>query len=120
MAEIALSFDNGPDPAATPRILEILARRGVTACFFVVGAKAARPDGRALMRDARAGHRIGGYPQKHSVSPRTERSADPGSRATGSGLAGDSGPRLSLRSARGGMEGILPISVGILEFSATG
>ena len=67
MAEIALSFDNGPDPAATPRVLDILARRGAAACFFVVGAKAARPDGRALMRDARAaGHRIGNHTWSHN------------------------------------------------------
>ena len=67
MAEIALSFDNGPDPAATPRILEILARRDVTACFFVVGSKAATPDGEALVRDAHAvGHRIGNHTWSHS------------------------------------------------------
>src|SRR6516162_11861324 len=36
---VALTFDDGPHPRWTPRILEILARRGVRATFFVVGRK---------------------------------------------------------------------------------
>jgi len=37
MGDVALSFDNGPDPAVTPMVLDVLARRGVKASFFVLG-----------------------------------------------------------------------------------
>ncbi|MGA7830469.1 MAG: polysaccharide deacetylase family protein, partial [Terracidiphilus sp.] len=33
--ELALTFDDGPNPAWTPRLLEILARRQVRATFFI-------------------------------------------------------------------------------------
>jgi peptidoglycan/xylan/chitin deacetylase (PgdA/CDA1 family) len=39
---IALTFDDGPDPTWTPRILDILARYHVRATFFVVGSQVAR------------------------------------------------------------------------------
>lgn len=42
---VALTFDDGPTPAGTPHILDILARERVPAAFFVIGANAARwPD----------------------------------------------------------------------------
>lgn len=68
MADIALTFDNGPDPAATPSVLDTLARREVSACFFVIGSKAATPDGRTLMQQAHAaGHRIGNHTWTHGT-----------------------------------------------------
>src|SRR5580704_754032 len=36
---VALTFDDGPHPRWTPAILELLARRGLRATFFVVGRK---------------------------------------------------------------------------------
>jgi peptidoglycan/xylan/chitin deacetylase (PgdA/CDA1 family) len=39
---IALTFDDGPDPDFTPRVLDLLAARGVRATFFLVGERAAR------------------------------------------------------------------------------
>ncbi|MEJ2862419.1 bifunctional polysaccharide deacetylase/glycosyltransferase family 2 protein [Actinomycetospora flava] len=49
---VALTFDDGPDPTWTPRVLEVLRRHQVPATFFVVGSNAARhPD---LLRDIRA------------------------------------------------------------------
>ncbi len=39
---VALTFDDGPNPDATPRILDILAREGVAATFFVLGRHAER------------------------------------------------------------------------------
>lgn len=56
--EVALTFDDGPSPATTPRVLELLANAGVRATFFVVGRKAlAHPQ---LVREiAAAGHEIG-------------------------------------------------------------
>src|SRR5262249_1850539 len=38
---VALTFDDGPDPVWTPKILAILQRKHVPATFFLVGAHAA-------------------------------------------------------------------------------
>ncbi len=38
---VALTFDDGPDPATTPPLLDLLAEKGrVTAAFFLAGARA--------------------------------------------------------------------------------
>jgi peptidoglycan-N-acetylglucosamine deacetylase len=42
---VALTFDDGPDPEVTPRLLDLLGRHAVSATFFVTGEKAQRhPD----------------------------------------------------------------------------
>src|SRR6185312_6249963 len=52
---VALTIDDGPDPAVTPRLLDVLARRGVRATFFVLTDKAGLAPG--LVRRAVAeGH----------------------------------------------------------------
>lgn len=38
--EIALTFDDGPDPVYTPRLLDLLRRHGAKATFFLVGSHA--------------------------------------------------------------------------------
>lgn len=55
---VALTYDGGPDPVWTPRLLDLLRKHHAHATFFVQGAQAARyPD---LMRRIRAeGHEIG-------------------------------------------------------------
>jgi peptidoglycan/xylan/chitin deacetylase (PgdA/CDA1 family) len=62
--ELALTFDDGPNPAWTPRLLEILARRQVRATFFIVGSRAENePD---LVRQiVAAGHLIGNHSWSH-------------------------------------------------------
>jgi peptidoglycan/xylan/chitin deacetylase (PgdA/CDA1 family) len=66
--QVTLSFDNGPEPDATPRVLETLARFGLKASFFVLGAKLADPARRALAARARAeGHWIGNHTKTHAV-----------------------------------------------------
>lgn len=62
---VALTFDDGPDPEVTPRLLELLARHGVTATFFVIGSRAERyPD---IMRAILAGgHTVGNHSYSHS------------------------------------------------------
>jgi peptidoglycan/xylan/chitin deacetylase (PgdA/CDA1 family) len=61
---LALTFDDGPDPLWTPAILEVLARHGVHATFFVTGAQAARHPG--LLHDVLArGNEIGHHTATH-------------------------------------------------------
>ncbi|WIM99650.1 bifunctional polysaccharide deacetylase/glycosyltransferase family 2 protein [Actinoplanes oblitus] len=55
---IALTFDDGPDPAWTPAVLEVLARYRVHATFFQVGAQINRyPE--ITRRVVDAGHEVG-------------------------------------------------------------
>jgi cellulose synthase/poly-beta-1,6-N-acetylglucosamine synthase-like glycosyltransferase/peptidoglycan/xylan/chitin deacetylase (PgdA/CDA1 family) len=55
---VALTFDDGPDPVWTPRILDVLRRNHVHATFFVVGTEvAAHPD--LARRIVAEGHQIG-------------------------------------------------------------
>jgi peptidoglycan-N-acetylglucosamine deacetylase len=66
--KLTLSFDNGPDPHVTPRVLDVLARRGLRAHFFVVGKQAAEAAGRALVERARdEGHLAGNHSYSHAV-----------------------------------------------------
>jgi peptidoglycan/xylan/chitin deacetylase (PgdA/CDA1 family) len=66
--QVTLTFDNGPDPAATPRVLDVLAKRGVAATFFVLGSKLADPAQRALAKRAHGeGHWIGNHTMTHST-----------------------------------------------------
>lgn len=62
--EIALTFDDGPDPEVTPRILELLARHGARASFFLIGCHAhAHPD---LVEDILAGgHSVENHTETH-------------------------------------------------------
>jgi peptidoglycan/xylan/chitin deacetylase (PgdA/CDA1 family) len=61
---VALTFDDGPDPQVTPRVLDLLDRYQARATFFVIGAKAARhPE---LVRELAArGHTLGNHSQTH-------------------------------------------------------
>lgn len=61
---IALTFDDGPDPQWTPRVLDILREKGVKATFFVVGANAARYPG-LVQRIVSEGHTIGNHTYFH-------------------------------------------------------
>jgi cellulose synthase/poly-beta-1,6-N-acetylglucosamine synthase-like glycosyltransferase/peptidoglycan/xylan/chitin deacetylase (PgdA/CDA1 family) len=61
---MALTFDDGPDPTWTPRILDMLGKHQVTATFFVVGAQVARHPELAG-RIARDGHEIGAHTFTH-------------------------------------------------------
>lgn len=62
--EIALTYDDGPNPTATLQLLEVLARHGVRATFFLIG-RYVRP-GSAIVREiAAAGHVIGNHSMTH-------------------------------------------------------
>ena len=63
---VALTFDDGPDPVVTPRILDVLAAHGARATFFVLGERAARhPD--VIRRIARDGHTVATHTQHHRL-----------------------------------------------------
>lgn len=63
-SEIAITIDDGPDPAVTPALLDLLDRRGAKATFFCIGARAAQHPG--LCREiVRRGHEIGNHSQHH-------------------------------------------------------
>jgi peptidoglycan-N-acetylglucosamine deacetylase len=61
---VALTFDDGPNPDATPRILDVLAREGVYATFFMLGRHVERWP--SIASDvARAGHRVANHGYHH-------------------------------------------------------
>jgi cellulose synthase/poly-beta-1,6-N-acetylglucosamine synthase-like glycosyltransferase/peptidoglycan/xylan/chitin deacetylase (PgdA/CDA1 family) len=62
--EIALTFDDGPDPIWTPRILEVLRRHNIKATFFMIGEQVAEyPD---IVREVyRDGEEIGNHSFTH-------------------------------------------------------
>lgn len=64
----ALTFDDGPHPVYTPRLLDILERHGARATFFMVGKSASmHPD--LVRRVAQAGHAIGNHSWNHQSLP---------------------------------------------------
>ena len=62
--EIALTFDDGPNPAVTPRLLEVLARAEVRGTFFLIGGFVRQcPE---LVREIfAAGHLVGNHTMTH-------------------------------------------------------
>ena len=62
--QIALTFDDGPNDAATPELLDVLARHGVRATFFAIGNLVRqRPETtRAVVA---AGHLLGNHTMSH-------------------------------------------------------
>jgi peptidoglycan-N-acetylglucosamine deacetylase len=65
--EVWLTIDDGPDPASTPKVLELLRRHGARATFFVVGNQvASHPD--LARRIVAEGHTIGNHTQTHPAA----------------------------------------------------
>ncbi len=91
--EVVLTFDDGPLPPYTDRVLDILAHECVQATFFLVGQMvAANPQ--IARRIYAAGHTIGNHTQNHVIhfdqisEPRAEHEIDAGM-ATISAALGD-------------------------------
>src|SRR5215211_6897885 len=61
---IALTFDDGPDPEWTPKILDVLAKHGAHGSFFVIGARVAENPG-LTRRILREGNEIGNHTYTH-------------------------------------------------------
>lgn len=66
--EVYLTFDDGPDPASTPWLLELLASHGVVATFFLIGSQATRNED-LVQEICRAGHSIGNHSWNHWPLP---------------------------------------------------
>ncbi len=62
--KLALTFDDGPDPTWTPRVLDVLKRYNVHAAFMVIG-EAAQDHVGLLKRYLREGHEIGNHTFTH-------------------------------------------------------
>ncbi len=70
--ELALTFDDGPNPVWTPRLLELLASHDIRVTFFLLGSHAhAAPD--LVRRIVAAGHLVGNHSWDHpnlALTPR--------------------------------------------------
>ncbi len=67
--QIALTFDDGPHPTFTPRILAILRKYNVKATFFVVGTQVEKyPD--LVRAEVNEGHSVGNHTYHHVSLPK--------------------------------------------------
>jgi peptidoglycan/xylan/chitin deacetylase (PgdA/CDA1 family) len=65
--EIALTFDDGPDPLITPQVLDLLDRHGAKASFFCIGEKAAaHPE--IITAIVRRGHCVENHTNRHPLA----------------------------------------------------
>lgn len=62
--EVSLTFDDGPDPRVTPRVLDLLDRAGMKATFFVIG-RHVRACPEIAAEIARRGHRVENHTDTH-------------------------------------------------------
>jgi cellulose synthase/poly-beta-1,6-N-acetylglucosamine synthase-like glycosyltransferase/spore germination protein YaaH/peptidoglycan/xylan/chitin deacetylase (PgdA/CDA1 family) len=62
--ELAMTFDDGPDPEWTPKILDVLKREHVPAAFFLIGIQVEK-FGSLAQRIYREGHEIGNHTFTH-------------------------------------------------------
>ena len=62
--EVVLTFDDGPNPGTTDRVLDALKRECVQATFFLIGRNAQAHPG-LVQRAAREGHTIANHTQTH-------------------------------------------------------
>jgi cellulose synthase/poly-beta-1,6-N-acetylglucosamine synthase-like glycosyltransferase/peptidoglycan/xylan/chitin deacetylase (PgdA/CDA1 family) len=72
---LSLTFDDGPDPAYTPAILDILKQKNVKATFFIIGANAEAHPG-LLQRIIAEGHEVGNHTFTHPNLAETAPEAD--------------------------------------------
>lgn len=91
MKRLTFTFDNGPVPWATEKLLEFLAARGIKSSFFVVGKHLADAERRGVAERAKSeGHWIGNHTFSHGVPlgidgdpPRVEHEIGDAQRALG-------------------------------------
>ncbi len=73
-AAVAVTFDDGPHPEITPRLLDLLARLQLHATFFVIGREAERHPG-LVRRMVHEGHAVGHHSWTHTEPSQTSAAA---------------------------------------------
>jgi cellulose synthase/poly-beta-1,6-N-acetylglucosamine synthase-like glycosyltransferase/peptidoglycan/xylan/chitin deacetylase (PgdA/CDA1 family)/spore germination protein YaaH len=74
--QVAITFDDGPDPEWTPKILDILKKYNVKGTFFMIG-EPAQDNVAVMQRVYREGHEIGNHTYTHpDISEISERQVD--------------------------------------------
>lgn len=71
-SEIHLTFDDGPNPATTPYLLELFEEEGVKATFFVIGNQVEKHED-LLLEISKQGHTIGNHTYSHAFLPMLSR-----------------------------------------------
>ena len=66
--ELALTFDDGPNPTATPNLLDLLALHGIKATFFLIG-RYTLSEKSLTRRIAAEGHTLGNHTMTHPRLP---------------------------------------------------
>jgi peptidoglycan/xylan/chitin deacetylase (PgdA/CDA1 family) len=64
-----MTFDDGPDPEYTPRLLDILKKYQVHATFFIMVGEAAHNHPKLVRQVAQAGHAVGNHSWDHPSFP---------------------------------------------------
>jgi len=64
---VYLTFDDGPDPVNTPKVLEVLKQHGAKATFFMIGKKLPGQEN-LVLRVLADGHQIGNHTATHDGS----------------------------------------------------
>jgi peptidoglycan/xylan/chitin deacetylase (PgdA/CDA1 family) len=126
--DIALTFDDGPNPAGTPQLLDLLDRHSARATFFVIG-RFVRECPELVREIAARGHALGNHTDTHPaltllsarrIEEELSRCQDAIARALGSAAApplwmrppyGFRGPQLRGAVRRAGMRGVAMWSV---------
>ena len=62
---VAMTFDDGPHPSHTPRLLDMLRERNIKATFYVIGNNAKRYPA-IMQRMIREGHEVGNHTMSHA------------------------------------------------------
>ncbi len=122
---LALTFDDGPNPAITPRLLDLLDRCGARATFFLIG-RFARACPELAREIAARGHAVGNHTDTHPnliwlssarIAAELARCQEAIAEATGAGPRwmrppyGFRGPHLDAAVRRQGLEGVVMWSV---------
>ena len=116
--EVAITFDDGPDPKWTPQILAILKERGIKAAFFMIGNRI--EDNPDLVRQVLAeGHEIGIHTYTHpdlaKISPERARLEFNATRRLIEKITGHSTllfrPPYNADSQPADAEGIIPVEI---------
>jgi peptidoglycan/xylan/chitin deacetylase (PgdA/CDA1 family) len=66
---VAMTYDDGPHPSNTPRLLDMLASRNIKATFYVIGNSVNQNPG-VLRRTVAEGHEIGNHTYTHPLLSR--------------------------------------------------